>query len=92
MPRGYKTVFTEPPRARREGVVWNRINEQVTVEIGPSVVQGVSPATSDALTAVLSVDAVAQTGWAWYGGVVSAPVIMGGAKNGRVSTTQTTCH
>ena len=36
---------------------------------GPRLVQGVSPATSDALTAVGSVNAVAQTAWSLIGGL-----------------------
>ena len=53
-------------------------------KIGRRLVQGVSPATSDALTAVGSVDAVAQTGWSWFGGWVVGTVIMGGDKNGGI--------
>ena len=37
-------------------------------KIGPRLVQGVSPATSDALTAVGSVVVIAQTGGPAYGG------------------------
>ena len=47
---------------------------------GPRLVQGVSPATSDALTAVGWVDAVAQTGWSCLGGGCEHQLLREGTK------------
>ena len=53
-------------------------------KIGPRLVQGASPVTSDALTAVGSVVVVAETGGPASGGGGLGPVIMGGDKNGGI--------
>ena len=61
--------FTDlPPRASVGGGCEMATTNRLPRKIGPRLVQGVSTATSDALTAVGSVDAVAQTGWSWFGG------------------------